>query len=39
MAGAIIGMPFCLEGGPSFAKAIFIGVYRYGPSRLPPLLH
>jgi cytochrome d ubiquinol oxidase subunit I len=38
-AGAIIGMPFSLEGFAFFAEAIFIGVYLYGQSRLSPLLH
>ena len=38
-AGAIIGMPFSLEGFAFFTEAIFLGVYLYGRSRLPPLLH
>ncbi|HTB80752.1 MAG TPA: cytochrome ubiquinol oxidase subunit I [Opitutaceae bacterium] len=38
-AGAIIGMPFSLEGFAFFTEAIFIGVYLYGRDRLPPLLH
>lgn len=38
-AGAIIGMPFSLEGFAFFTEAIFIGVYFYGWTRLPPLLH
>lgn len=38
-AGAIIGMPFSLEGFAFFTEAIFIGVYLYGRGRLPPLLH
>ncbi len=38
-AGAIIGMPFSLEGFAFFTEAIFIGVYIYGWSRLSPLLH
>jgi cytochrome d ubiquinol oxidase subunit I len=38
-AGAIIGMPFSLEGFAFFTEAIFIGVYLYGRSRLSPLLH
>ncbi len=38
-AGAIIGMPFSLEGFAFFAEAIFIGIYFYGRKRLPPLLH
>jgi cytochrome bd ubiquinol oxidase subunit I len=38
-AGAIIGMPFSLEGFAFFTEAIFIGVYLYGRSLLSPLLH
>jgi cytochrome d ubiquinol oxidase subunit I len=38
-AGAIIGMPFSLEGFAFFTEAIFIGVYLYGWNRLPPLVH
>jgi len=38
-AGAIIGMPFSLEGFAFFTEAIFIGVYLYGWNRLPPFLH
>jgi len=38
-AGAIIGMPFSLEGFAFFTEAIFIGIYLYGWSLLPPLLH
>ena len=38
-AGAIIGMPFSLEGFAFFTEAIFIGIYLYGASRLSPLLH
>ncbi len=37
-AGAIIGMPFSLEGFAFFTEAIFIGVYLYGWDRLSPLL-
>src|ERR671918_2938580 len=29
-AGAIIGMPFSLEGFAFFTEAIFLGVYLYG---------
>ena len=36
-AGAIIGMPFSLEGFAFFTEAIFIGVYLYGWNRLSPL--
>jgi cytochrome d ubiquinol oxidase subunit I len=38
-AGAIIGMPFSLEGFAFFTEAIFIGVYLYGWNRLPPFMH
>ncbi|MEO8338639.1 MAG: cytochrome ubiquinol oxidase subunit I [Nitrospirota bacterium] len=38
-AGAIIGLPFALEGFAFFTEAIFIGVYLYGWNRLSPLLH
>jgi len=38
-AGAIIGMPFSLEGFAFFTEAIFIGVYLYGWDRLSPFLH
>ncbi len=38
-AGAIIGMPFSLEGFRFFAEAIFLGVYLYGWNRLPSVLH
>src|ERR1017187_3403645 len=38
-AGAIIGMPFSLEGFAFFTEAIFIGVYLYGWKRLSPFWH
>jgi cytochrome d ubiquinol oxidase subunit I len=38
-AGAIIGMPFSLEGFAFFTEAIFLGLYLYGWKRLPPKLH
>src|SRR5664279_3915277 len=38
-SGAIIGMPFSLEGFAFFTEAIFIGVYLYGWDRLPPVFH
>src|SRR5437879_6365158 len=38
-AGAIIGMPFSLEGFAFFAEAIFLGVYLYGWKRVSPLIH
>lgn len=38
-AGAIIGMPFSLEGFAFFTEAIFLGVYLYGWKRLRPVWH
>src|SRR5881296_312850 len=38
-AGAIIGMPFSLEGFAFFTEAIFLGVYLYGWDRVPPRAH
>jgi cytochrome d ubiquinol oxidase subunit I len=38
-AGAIIGMPFSLEGFAFFTEAIFLGVYIYGWTRVTPLVH
>src|SRR5271170_5300642 len=38
-AGAIIGMPFSLEGFAFFTEAIFLGVYLYGWKRLRPFWH
>ena len=38
-AGAIIGMPFSLEGFAFFTEAIFLGLYLYGRDRVPPWLH
>src|SRR4051794_13052690 len=38
-AGAIIGMPFSLEGFAFFTEAIFLGVYLYGWKRVPPFWH
>lgn len=38
-AGAIIGMPFSLEGFAFFAEAIFLGVYLYGWTRISPRAH
>ena len=37
-AGAIIGMPFSLEGA-FFTEAIFLGIYLYGWDRVSPLAH
>jgi cytochrome d ubiquinol oxidase subunit I len=38
-AGAIIGMPFSLEGFAFFTEAIFLGIYLYGWNRVRPLVH
>ena len=38
-AGAIIGMPFSLEGFAFFTEAIFLGIYLYGWDRVPPKAH
>src|ERR1700716_588457 len=38
-AGAIIGMPFSLEGFAFFTEAIFLGIYLYGWNRVSPVLH
>jgi cytochrome d ubiquinol oxidase subunit I len=38
-AGAIIGMPFSLEGFAFFTEAIFLGIYLYGWNRISPVLH
>ncbi len=38
-AGAIIGMPFSLEGFAFFTEAIFLGIYLYGWDRVSPGAH
>jgi cytochrome d ubiquinol oxidase subunit I len=38
-AGAVIGVPFGMEGFAFFIEAIFIGIYLYGWERLGPLQH
>ena len=38
-AGAIIGMPFSLEGFAFFTEAIFLGIYLYGWERISPKAH
>src|SRR5687768_16318380 len=38
-AGAIIGMPFSLEGFAFFLEAIFLGIYLYGWNRISPRAH
>lgn len=38
-AGAVVGMPFSLEGFAFFTEAIFLGVYLYGRDRVSPRAH
>lgn len=38
-AGAIIGMPFSMEGFAFFTEAIFLGIYLYGWNRVSPRAH
>lgn len=38
-AGAVIGMPFSLEGFAFFLEAIFLGIYLYGWRRVPHRIH
>ena len=38
-AGAIIGMPFSLEGFAFFTEAIFLGIYMYGWDRVSQRAH
>jgi cytochrome d ubiquinol oxidase subunit I len=38
-AGAIIGMPFSLEGFAFFTEAVFLGLYLYGWERISPRAH
>ena len=38
-AGAIIGMPFSLEGFAFFTEAVFLGVYLYGWGKVSPRAH
>jgi cytochrome d ubiquinol oxidase subunit I len=38
-AGALIGMPFSLEGFAFFTEAIFLGIYLYGWDKVGPGLH
>ena len=37
--GAVIGLPFTLEGFAFFVEAIFVGIYLYGWNRLSPVAH
>lgn len=38
-AGAVIGMPFSLEGFAFFTEAIFLGIYLYAWHRISPRAH
>src|SRR5919204_5293631 len=38
-AGAVISMPFSLEGFAFFTEAIFLGLYLYGWEKLGPRTH
>ena len=38
-AGAIIGLPFAMEGFAFFLEGIFLGIYLYGWNRLSPVVH
>jgi cytochrome d ubiquinol oxidase subunit I len=38
-AGALIGMPFSLEGFAFFLEAIFLGIYLYGWDKVSPRAH
>lgn len=38
-AGAVVGLPFMLEGFAFFTEAIFLGLYLYGWDRLSPRAH
>jgi cytochrome d ubiquinol oxidase subunit I len=37
--GAVIGLPFAIEGFAFFIEAIFLGIYLYGWDRLSPRAH
>jgi cytochrome d ubiquinol oxidase subunit I len=38
-AGALVGLPFSLEGFAFFTEAIFLGLYLYGWKQLSPVAH
>src|SRR5579859_525407 len=38
-SGAVVGLPFALEGFAFFLEAIFLGLYLYGWDRLSPRAH
>jgi cytochrome d ubiquinol oxidase subunit I len=37
--GAVVGVPFAIEGLAFFVEAIFIGIYLYGWNRMSPWAH
>ena len=37
--GALVGLPFALEGFAFFTEAIFLGIYLYGTDRVSPGMH
>lgn len=37
--GAVIGLPFTMEGFAFFLEAIFVGIYLYSWDKLPPRVH
>jgi cytochrome bd ubiquinol oxidase subunit I len=37
--GDVLGLPFALEGLSFFVEAIFLGIYLYGWTRMPPRRH
>jgi cytochrome d ubiquinol oxidase subunit I len=37
--GAVMGLPFAIEGFAFFLEAIFVGIYLYGWDRLPTRVH
>jgi cytochrome d ubiquinol oxidase subunit I len=38
-SGALVGLPFALEGFAFFTEAIFLGIYLYAWDRVPPRAH
>ncbi len=38
-SGAVIGLPFALEGFAFFTEGIFLGLYLFGSNRLSPFVH
>ncbi len=39
LSGAIVGIPFSLEGFAFFTEAIFLGIYLYGWKKVSPRMH